>query len=516
RLSMNGPGIATADVNNDGLYDVYISSPENSRPRLLLQTISGSFIESRQVAFDTICEQQGAIFLDIDNDNDMDLYVANGGNESITDEPERMQDRLYINDGKGNYSLGTLPVMLTSTSCVVAGDIDNDGDMDLFVGGRNNAGNYPSMPRSYILINNNGVFIDVTENIASVFIANPSMVQSALWTDFDNDNWLDLIVVGEWSPIRFFKNNGGQLTEITEITGINGLHGWWNSINGGDFDNDGDIDYVVGNFGPNIRYRGSEKYPIEFFANDFDKNGSADHLMTYWENDKRYAVRSLMAFYNQMPILRKRFPLYRDYVQLSFDDVFSKESLDSSQKMLLNCVHSLYVENLGNGKFRAKNLPALAQIAPILGSAIQDFDEDGNLDIVISGNFYGPDVEAWRYDAGYGLLLRGDGKGGFIPQDALHSGICIHGDSRGIIALPSHSNARITLCAPVNGGYVQTFVTRPLTSEIITITPTQRYAMVELKNGKQRKHEFYCGSGYLSQSANFLIKSKQVKKIILK
>ncbi len=516
RLSMNGPGIASADVNNDGLFDMYISSPENSRPRLFLQTTSGTFIESRQSVFDTICEQQGAVFLDIDNDNDVDLYVANGGNESITDEPERMQDRLYINDGKGNFSLGSLPLMLTSTSCVVAGDIDNDGDMDLFVGGRNVAGNYPSMPRSYVLLNNNGVFIDVTENIAASFITNPSMVQSALWTDFDNDDWLDLIVVGEWSPMRFFKNNGGQLTEITETTGVNTLYGWWNSINGGDFDNDGDIDYIVGNFGANIRYKGSEKYPIEFYANDFDKNGSIDHLMTYWENDKRYAVRSLMAFYNQMPILRKRFPLYRDYVQLSFDDVFSKGSLDSSHKMTLNAVHSLYLENLGKGKFKPKSLPPLAQLSPIFGSAIQDFDEDGNLDIVISGNFYGPDVEAWRYDAGYGLLLRGDGKGGFIPQDALSSGICIHGDSRGIIALPSYNNTRIALCAPTNGGYVQTFISKPLNSEIVMAAPTQRYAVVELKNGKNRKHEFYCGSGYLSQSANFLVKSKQVKKVTLK
>ena len=146
----------------------------------------------------------------------------------------------------------------------------------------------------------------------------------------------------------------------------------------------------------------------------------------------------------------------------------------------------------------------------------QDFDEDGNLDIVISGNFYGPDVEAWRYDAGYGLLLRGDGKGGFIPQDALSSGICIHGDSRGIIALPSYNNTRIALCAPTNGGYVQTFISKPLNSEIVMAAPTQRYAVVELKNGKNRKHEFYCGSGYLSQSANFLVKSKQVKKVTLK
>lgn len=516
RLSMNGPGIASADVNNDGLLDVYISSPENSRPHLYLQTSTATFVESKQTVFDTICEQQGALFFDVDNDKDLDLYVANGGNESITDEPQRMQDRLYINDGKGTFSLGTLPAMLTSTSCVVAGDIDNDGDMDLFVGGRNTPGQYPTMPRSYILLNNNGVLVDVTENIASSFITSPSMVQSALWTDFDNDNWVDLIVVGEWSPIRFFKNNGGQLSEVTSTSGLNTMQGWWNSINGGDFDNDGDIDYVVGNFGTNVRYRGNANYPIEFFANDFDKNGSTDHLMTYWENGRRYAVRSLMAFYNQMPILRKRFPLYRDYVRLSFDDIFSQSSLDSAQQLALNSFTSIYLENLGNGTFRPRDLPALAQIAPIFGSVIQDFDEDGNLDIVLSGNFYGPDIEAWRYDAGYGLLLRGDGKGGFIPEDASASGIRIQGDARGLVAFPTHNNKKITLCAAVNNGSMQTFSSRPLSAELVIVPPQEQYAILELKNGKSRKQEFYCGSGYLSQSANIVLKTKHVKKITFK
>jgi len=515
RLSMNGPGLATADINNDGLYDIYISSPENSRPRLFLQSKDGTFAESKQSVFDTLCEQQGVLFFDVDKDNDMDLYVANGGNESISDQPQLMQDRLYINNGKGEFSLGNLPIMLTSTSCVVAGDMDNDGDLDLFVGGRNIVGDYPKAPRSYILLNDNGTFIDVTENIASEFLRTPSLVQSALWTDFDNDSWLDLIVVGEWSPIRFFKNYSGQLVEVTGKTELTQYVGWWNSIQGGDFDNDGDIDYVIGNFGENVRYRGNERYPIELFSKDFDNNGSTDHLMTYWENDKRYAVRSLMAFYNQMPILRKRFPLYRDYVNMTFDDVFTRNALDSSNRNVLNTFCSMYLQNEGNGKFSMKKLPPLAQISPVLGILTEDVNSDGNLDMILSGNFYGPDIEAWRYDAGYGLLLLGNGKGDFEAVDKQQSGIDIHGDARGLITVPCVNNTNLLLCAAVNNGSVHTFhynSKSPL--NILTFKPDSRFAMIELTNGKKRKQEVYYGAGYLSQSANYIIKNKIIKSVI--
>lgn len=515
RLSMNGPGLATADINNDGLYDIYISSPENSRPRLFVQTPSGAFNESKQSVFDTICEQQGVLFFDADRDNDMDLYVANGGNESITDQPQQMQDRLYINNGKGEFTLGNLPTMLTSTSCVVAGDIDNDGDLDLFVGGRNIAGDYPKAPRSYILLNEKGTFLDITENIASDFLRSPTMVQSALWTDFDNDNWPDLIVVGEWSPIRFFKNYSGQLVEVTEKTELSHYSGWWNSIQGGDFDNDGDIDYIVGNFGENVRYRGNSKYPIELFSSDFDRNGSTDHLMTYWENDKRFAVRSLMAFYNQMPVLRKRFPLYRDYVKMTFDDVFTRSALDSSNKNVLNTFCSMYIKNEGQGKFSMKKLPALAQISPVFGILTDDVNNDGNLDILLSGNFYGPDIEAWRYDAGYGLVLLGNGAGDFEVIEKAESGIDIHGDARGMITVPYAQNTNLLLCAAVNNGNLHTFqYNNKVPMNILPFKTESRYATIELINGKKRKQEVYYGSGYLSQSANYIVKNKNIKSVL--
>jgi len=517
RLSMNGPGIASADVNNDGLIDVYISSPENSRPHLYLQTSTATFVESKQLVFDTICEQQGALFFDVDNDKDLDLYVANGGNESITDEPQRMQDRLYINDGKGTFSLGTLPPMLTSTSCVVAGDIDNDGDMDLFVGGRNIPGQYPTMPRSYILLNNNGVLVDVTENIASSFITAPSMVQSALWTDFDNDNWVDLIVVGEWSPIRFFKNNGGQLSEVTSTSGLNTMQGWWNSINGGDFDNDGDIDYILGNAGHCSRYSPTAAEPVKLYANDFDDNGSTDLIMSMFLDGKEVPARLRDALVSQMPTIQKRFPEYTKFANAGIDDFVRGNHKDTTSVLSATHFASSLLENKGNGKFAVHDLPPITQSSPMFGTYIDDLNGDGNLDIVSVGNFYGPDPEMWRYDAGTGNVLYGNGRLDFLTVPYEEETFFTRGDTRAVGSVLNANSKQLSFIVSVNGAKPLIFTSNSGEKQGIQYLPFDNSSVrgwyAELSNGKTRKHERYFGSGYYSQSSGFVTKSSTVKKI---
>lgn len=516
RLSINGPGMAVGDVNGDGTDDIYFGGAEGVPGSLFIQNSKGEFAPSEQKVFsdDAGYEQQGCLFFDIDKDGDLDLYVANGGNESCVDQQELLQDVLYINNGKGQFTKGGLPAMLTSTSCVIAGDIDNDGDLDLFVGGRNVPGKFHLRPRSYILLNNKGTLVDVTESVCGIMSKEFGLVRSALFTDYNNDNKVDLIVANEWSSIRFFKNVGGSYVEETENTGVDQYKGWWSSINGGDFDNDGDIDYVLGNAGTNIRYKATDVYPVEVFSRDYDLNGSTDHVMTYRQNDKRFTVRTVNFFYNSMPILRKKYPTFNEFALASFDDMFRKEDVDSSVHVVVNEFRSVLLENKGLGKFAIKPLPALAQSSTVNGIVIDDVNDDGNLDVVLHGNNYGPDVEAWRYDASSGCVLLGNGNNDFtalLPYDA---GFSHFGDTRGIVTLRKASDSSVVyFVVGTNKGRPGIFELRhkggiDWDSGNTTSAPPN---LLQLRNGKQRKYERYYGSGYLSQSSSYRSRSPLFK-----
>ncbi len=434
-LSTQGPHIAKGDVNNDGLEDLFFGGASGTPGKLYIQNTNGSFKLNEQSCFenDKASEDIGALFFDADGDKDLDLYVVSGGNEFSKDSPE-LQDRLYINNGNGRFtkSSGRIPVMLTSGSCVKSGDIDNDGDPDLFIGGRVMPGAYPYSPRSYILENNGkGYFNDVTEKYNKSLMY-PGMVTDALWTDFNGDGKSDLILVGEWMKIRFFENSGNSFTEITEQCGPKDTEGWWNTIISDDFDNDGDQDYILGNFGLNSRIKVSPAEPATIYARDFDNNGSVDAVMCYFIQGKSYPFYSKNDLQDQMSFIEKKFPTYESFARASITDIFSPQELSEALVLKASVFASCYLENKGNNKFELSPLPREVQFSPIYAIKSGDLNNDGKKDILLGGNFSGTRIKFGESDAGKGLLLSGNGRGQFSVLNDLRSGFMIRGEIRDI------------------------------------------------------------------------------------
>ncbi len=518
KFSQNGFGIAVGDINGDGLDDFYAGGAYGMSGSFFIQNKLGQFQE-KKLTIDTLHEDLGVLLFDADNDKDLDLYIVSGGSERLK-ETDYYQDRLYLNDGKGNFSLAenALPDTKSSGSCVVACDFDQDGDLDLFVGGRVIPNEYPLAPRSYLLRNdtqgNKVKFTDITPQELSHI----GMVTSALWTDFDNDRQTDLVVVGEFMPITFFKNNQGSLSKYSAFQ-IPNFIGWWNSISAGDFDNDGDMDYIAGNLGLNSKYKASESEPVCVYAKDFDKNGMIDAMLChYYEDGNNYLTHPRDNFLEQMIVMRRRFPNYIDYATASFEKVFSKEELKDAYVVRANYFSTSYIENLGNGKFDIRPLPIETQFAPIFGMAIGDYNDDGNLDVLMVGNSYAPEVNWGRYDASYGVYLQGDGKGNFKTIPNKDSGFLVKGDAKGMaeIFMPTSSmqreaKGRLIHLVAINSEGIKAVENQIInTQKIVSILPNEKYAILMLKNGKKRKHEFYYGSTYLSQSSRILKIDKEV------
>lgn len=415
KMSTLGPGMAVGDVNSDGLDDFYIGAAKGFNGKLYLQKEGGAFEESNSSVWkrDSQSEDIAALFFDADTDGDQDLYVVSGGNE-FDSSSRQLQDRLYINDGAGNFSKSedALPNMTTSGGCVAAGDYDADGDLDLFVGGRLVPGQYPKAPRSYVLLNTNGKFEDVTESIATDLVA-PGLVTSASWTDFDTDGKLDLIITGEWMPISVFKNTGDELISVTNTIGLEDTDGWWFSMGSGDFDKDGDVDYVFGNLGLNYKYQASQETSFDIYFDDFDNNQTGDIVLSYNENGKDVPLRGRECSSRQMPFIKEKFGTYDAFANASLKDVFGEEKLSNALHLKANTFASVYVENTGDNIWILKQLPRMTQLSSVNGIVINDIDSDGNLDIVIAGNLFASEVETPRNDAGNGLVLKGNGTGGF-------------------------------------------------------------------------------------------------------
>ncbi|WP_203226897.1 VCBS repeat-containing protein [Confluentibacter flavum] len=454
KLSTQGPRIAKADVNNDGLEDVFIGGSKGSSGKIFLQTTSGTFKELKQNALvqDSGCEDLDALFFDADNDGDMDLYVVSGGSEYEMDAPE-LQDRLYLNNGKGIFTKGltNLPVMLYSGSCVKSSDFDGDGDVDLFVGGRLVPGKYPTTPRSYILENDgNGHFVDVTKKM-NKGLENPGMVTDAIWSDFNGDGRDDLIIVGEFMGIRMFQNSVNQFLEITDREGVDNSQGWWNSIEEGDFDQDGDMDYIIGNLGLNSQLKASLSEPVTLFAKDFDENGSIDPILCSYILGENYPVFSKDDLLGQLSKLKSRYVNYSDYADKKITDIFSEEDLKGSHILKATNFETSYLENLGDNRFQLSALPYTAQFSPIYGILVRDFNKDGYLDILFGGNFFGSRVKYGRYDANKGLLMLGNGSGQFQTVDNLESGLRIEGELRDILDVRMANNTQLLIFAMNNG-----------------------------------------------------------------
>ena len=433
QTSMYGPNIAVGDLNNDGLDDLITGASSQNQTAIFFQTKAGEFQKNTSASLtqDSIHEDMGIHIFDADNDGDNDIYIASGGNEFAPNSKE-LQDRLYLNDGKGNFqkSLDAIPTLFTSSSRVHSHDYDKDGDLDLFVGGRLVPGNYPSPANSYILENKSSKgavkFVDATPKIAP-FLEKVGMVSDAIWTDYDMDGWTDLILIGEWMPITFLKNDGGYFKDTTSKLDLEDSRGWWYSINKGDFDNDGDMDYIVGNLGLNYKYKANAEETFDIYFNDFDGNNSNDIVLSYYNEGEKFPLRGRECSSQQIPGIKQKFKNYESFSNATLEDVYTEDQLESSLHYQVKSFASIYLEN-DNGKFVQHKLPNLAQLSSINQILVEDYNNDKYLDVLITGNLHASEVETPRNDASNGLLLLGNGNGSFNPITGNKSGFYAPGD----------------------------------------------------------------------------------------
>ncbi|WP_194775344.1 VCBS repeat-containing protein [Pararhodonellum marinum] len=503
KFSRNGPGMAVGDVNGDGLEDFYIGGAAGFSGQLFLQ--AGDGFVPKPFDFDPGPDETGALFFDANGNGHLDLYVVSGGSVHPQDS-EHYQDRLYLNDGKGNFTLdeAALPKLLGSGSKVAAADFDGDGLLDLFVAGRVIPGQYPLAPKSYILKNKKGRFEDVTQQVLPE-LENLGLVTDAIWTDFDGDGKVDLIVVGEWMPIRFFQNQGGKFKEVTASTGLKNTSGWWNSITAGDFTGNGKTDYVLGNLGLNSKNKASKETPLRLYAYDFDRNSSIDPLMTRFIQGREYPVHPRDNLISQIPSMKRRFPRYQIYGEANIDNVLTKEERRNALQLTADHMASSFLENLGGGKFKLTPLPLEAQISPVFGLQAGDFDGDGHLDVLLAGNSYAAEIHSGWYDAGIGLLLKGNGKGDFTPIRHQESGFFVDTDAKGMVRLFSKNGETLILVSS-NDADLKAFSAPSLSSKGLFRPETlDTKVVIQLKNGNQTIHELYHGSSYLSHSSRKII-----------
>lgn len=442
-LSNEGPKSCKADVNADGLEDIFIGGAKGFPGKLFYQTTKGNFVASDQEVFekDRVAEDTDCIFFDCDGDGDMDLYVASGGNE-FPASSTALIDRLYLNDGSGNFSRSNqiLPTSkFESSSCVKAADFDQDGDLDLCVGIRLKPFKYGVPVNGYILENNgHGEFKNVTEKMAPGLL-NLGLIRDVQWADIDQDNDDDLVIVGEWMGIKIFKNEknaeGRFFRDVSEESIPTASGGFWNCLEPADLDNDGDVDFVIGNHGLNTKLKASAKKPISMYINDFDKNGQVEQIICIYNGDAAYPLVLRKDLIAQIPELKKKYLRFANYKEQTIHDMFSEQQVKEAIHHEVYETKTSVLLNDGNGKFSLSALPKEAQYAPVFGMLIDDFDKDGNKDILLGGNFYRSKPEVGIYDGSYGTFLKGDGKGGFSYVPPSKSGFFVIGEIRELMTM---------------------------------------------------------------------------------
>src|SRR6266513_2839666 len=434
-LSTEGPMLAVADVNGDGLDDMFIGGAKGQAGKLLIQQPDGRFVSTNERLFaaDAGSEDIGAVFFDADGDGHPDLYVVSGGSEFSAMAPA-LQDRLYLNDGRGTFrkAVGSLPDEDVSGSRVAAADYDGDGDVDLFVGGRVVPWHYGVDPRSLLLQNDGrGHFTDVTKRLAPE-LEHVGMVTDAIWRDVDGDGRPDLIVVGEWMPITVFHNAGGGKLVRVKTPGLEHSEGWWNRIVAGDFTGHGRVDFIVGNLGLNTRFQASEAEPVTMYVKDFGGSGVSKQILSVYNHGTSYPLAMRDELIKALPYLKARFPRYADYAGRTVTDIFSPTELAGATVKQAHTFATALARNNGDGSFTLVPLPLEAQLAPVYGILAQDVDGDGKPDLLLAGNFDGVQPEIGRMSASYGLVLEGDGLGRFTPVRAAQSGFLVLGQARDI------------------------------------------------------------------------------------
>lgn len=423
KMSEFGPVMGVGDVNGDQREDFFVGGAAGFSGTLYMQNTEGGFDAIKDGAWsqDKSSEDMGIALFDADQDGDLDLFIASGGNEFAIGDPA-LQDRLYLNNGQGKFikSSSALPAYSKSSSCVKPHDFDQDGDLDLFIGGRLLPGQYPKPADSKLLENQGGKFVDVTEDKAPGLNA-LGMVTAACWLDYNQDGLEDLVIVGEWMPVTLFAQGPDQRFEQEEIAGLEDSNGWYYEVQADDLDGDGDPDLVVGNLGLNYKYKATEEEPFEVYSYDFDDNGTLDIVLSYYEHGEAFPVRGKDCSTQQIPSLGEKFTTYNEFGLSNLGDIYGTK-LGDALNLQAKTFASSYIENLGNGQFEIRPLPSLAQVSSVNNILIKDYDQDGHKDLLISGNLFQSEIETPRNDAGAGLLLKGDGKGDFVPVPLTQSG----------------------------------------------------------------------------------------------
>ncbi|MGK7395079.1 MAG: VCBS repeat-containing protein [Candidatus Cyclobacteriaceae bacterium M3_2C_046] len=512
KFSQNGPSMAVGDINQDGLEDFFLGGAAGERGIFSLQQNDGTFVqEDRFINYEhDEKEDMGSLLFDADQDGDLDLYVVSGSYE-FEPESKFYQDRLYLNDGKGyfNYKAGALPEFRVSGSCVKAADFDQDGDLDLFVGGRVKPGGYPQPVSSFILQNESGNFKDVTDQV-NPDLGSLGMVNDALWTDFNQDGAFDLMVVGEWMPVTVFQNENGRFKDVTNTSGLHDFKGWWNSLAAADFDQDGDMDFIAGNWGENNNYQASDQYPLQMYAKDFDQSNYIDPILVkYAITDEGslapYPWHPRDELVTQLVMLKKRVKNYEAYGKATIHDLFSEEELQDALVLQANWMKTSYIENKGtdeNGQvqFEIKSLPVEAQFAPVYGILPGDFDQDGHSDILLTGNNFANELFGGQYDAMKGLWLQGDGTGDFKAVPLAKSGFYVPGDGQALAQMFTRQDQRLIL-AGQNRDRLRVFASADQDLPVFQPLAQDAWMEVSLKNGGKIRVEFPYGSTFLSQSS---------------
>jgi hypothetical protein len=496
RQSRLGPPLAWGDIDGDGDDDLFLGGAAGAPGRLLRNDGGGRFepTDSPALVADASSEDAVALLVDFDADGDADLFIGSGGVESPADDAA-YRDRLYLNDGKGTFSAAPverLPDRRTNTSAVAAADFDRDGDLDLFVGSRGVPGHYPLPQSSALLVHSSSAFV-----VSDLLPSDPGLVTGALWSDANGDGWLDLLVTVEWGPTRLFLNREGRLEETTDASGLGARLGWWNGISGGDIDGDGDIDYLVTNFGLNTKYKASAEKPEMLYYGDFDGSGKANIVEAKYEGDTALPRRGFSCSQQAMPFLHDKMKTFHNFASASLTQLYTEESLESSVQLKADTLETGLWINDGAARFTWQPLPRIAQIAPSFGSALADLDADGDLDIALAQNSFSPQRETGRMDGGLGEVLLNDGSGSFTAPGPAATGIVVSGDAKSLTLADLNADGRPDLAFGMNDAPVAAF-TGASKGRWLAVRLGADGIGARVTIGKQTR-ELHVGSGYRSQ-----------------